>query len=282
MIRSKYSLHFFLYCLISLSLFPVTALCGEGEKNNEPKSAIIEASKSKAKELGYNPIAVYMKEKGGSLSITGGARLHVENNRQTFVEGDMVINVGELPVSFADFPLLDSFTPSDKIILLKNEYAVLKGGKFTKQTEKINAGEINQPKISSKAGNPTVMTITGIITNLEEAKKCIANDSYLQLVYFPPDGKLSVTADSKGREKYVSDLPRMDFPSNGTFSFSAKSLKPGKYIIVVQLMECLGLTSGGSNMLARKNTKQIAFIDIPKESKNLAKLELGEVFIPVP
>jgi hypothetical protein len=282
MIRSVRSLHFVLYFLIAALFLPGTVLCDEGGKNYQPENAVIEASKEKAKELGYNPIPVYMKEGDDGLSITGGAILQVKNFRQTFVEGDMVINVGELSVPFVNFPLLDDFNAPRKIILSKGEYAVLKDGQFAKQTGKIKVAEAKHPQNPVKRGDTTTITITGRITNIKKAKEFIAHDSYLQLVCLPPGGKLGGTTDNKGREKYDSDLPKIDFPSNGDFTLTVKNLEPGKYIIAAQLLESFGLGKGGSNILAIRKTKQIAIIDIPDESKDSVKFELDEVFLPVP
>lgn len=127
MIRSRCLCHFCLYLLIASLLFPVTALCGETEKKYEPDKAIIEASKKTAKELGYNPIPVFVKKKGGSNFVTGGVRLSIRNGRLAFVDGDMVINVGQLAVTVAD------------VTLSKCEYAVVKGGKLVKQAGRITA-----------------------------------------------------------------------------------------------------------------------------------------------
>lgn len=282
MIRSGRSLHFVIYFFITSLLFPVAVLCAESGINYQPEKAIIEASKEKAKELKYNPIPVYMKEKDNGLYITGGAILQIKNSRQTFVEGDMVINVGELPVPFANFPLLDNFNAPGKIILSKGEYAVLKDGQFAKQVGKIKMVEAKHPQNPGMRGNTTTITITGSIINIEKAKEFIAHDSYLQLVYLSPDGKLGGTTDDRGREKYDSDLPRIDFPSNGDFTLSVKNLGAGKYIVAAQLLESFGLGRGGSNILATRKTKQIAIVDITEESKDSVKYELGEVFIPIP
>jgi len=77
----------------------------------------------------------------------------------------------------------------------------------------------------------TAITITGIITNLEKAKKYITNDSYLQIVFLPSDGKVSMRTDGQGRMTYDSELARIDIPSTGAFTFERVSLKPGRYII---------------------------------------------------
>lgn len=120
-------LYSYLVCvLIVLFLFPSNAICGDKEEEKyKPDQALVQASFKKAKELGHNPIPMYVEKEGGNIIITGGAMMSIRNNRQTCVENDMVINVGEFSLPVADFNLL------------KGEYAVVKGGKFVKQAGKI-------------------------------------------------------------------------------------------------------------------------------------------------
>ena len=102
------------------------ALVGnEAEKKYEPDQALVKASFKKAKELGHNPIPVFVKKKGGNIIITGGVMMSIRNGRQTWVENDMLINVGEFSIPVGDFKVS------------KGEYAIVKGNKFVKQAGKI-------------------------------------------------------------------------------------------------------------------------------------------------
>ena len=121
-------LYSYLVCvLIVLFLFPSNAICGDKEEKYKPDQTLVQASFKKAKELGHNPIPMYVEKEGGDIIITGGAMMSIRNGRQTCVENDMIINVGEFPLPVADFNLL------------KGEYAVVKGGKFVKQSGKITS-----------------------------------------------------------------------------------------------------------------------------------------------
>lgn len=113
--------------LITSFVLTGTALCAEGEKKVEPDQALIQAAKTKAKELGYNPIPVYVEKEGGTIIITPGVMLHFKNNQTTYLEGDMVINVGSFPIS----------GPGSEFTLAKGEYMIVKDGKFVKQTESV-------------------------------------------------------------------------------------------------------------------------------------------------
>ena len=108
--------------LIVILVLPLNADCEEKKEDKyKPDKALVDACFKKAKELGYNPIPVYRTEEGGGIAITGGVKLTIRNGRQTFVENDMVINVGEFPIPVSDFEIS------------KGEYAVLKAGKWVKQ-----------------------------------------------------------------------------------------------------------------------------------------------------
>ena len=124
----KFPYVYLVYALVVLFLFPSNVICGDKkEEKYKPDQALVQASFKKAKDLGHNPLPMYVEKEGGNIIITGGAMMSIRNNRQTCVENDMVINVGEFP-----FPVSD-------IKLLKGEYAVVKNGKFVKQAGKITS-----------------------------------------------------------------------------------------------------------------------------------------------
>jgi hypothetical protein len=116
-------LSFFMVCfLIVVFAFPFNAICEDKKvEKYKPDKALVDESFKKAKGMGYNPIPVYMVEEGGSIAITGGVKLTIRNGRQTFVENDMIINVGEFPIPVSDHNIS------------KGEFAVMKAGKWVKQ-----------------------------------------------------------------------------------------------------------------------------------------------------
>lgn len=122
-------LYVYLACvLIVLFLVSSNAVCGDkSEEKYKPNQTLVQAAFKKAKELGHNPIPMYVVKEGGNIFITAGVMMSIRNGQQTCVENDMVINVGEFP-----FPVAD-------IKLLKGEYAVVKNGKFVKQAGKITS-----------------------------------------------------------------------------------------------------------------------------------------------
>jgi hypothetical protein len=89
-----------------------------------PNKELIDAAMKKGKDLGHNPFAV--KNVDGNNYVVAGV-IKGERGQITFSENDMITNVGEDPFLFDGFELL------------KGEYAVVKGGKFVKQSGKITS-----------------------------------------------------------------------------------------------------------------------------------------------
>jgi len=138
--------YFCLVCLlVVLFLFSSNAISADkSEEKYKPDQALVQASFKKAKELGHNPIPMYVEKEGGNIFIAAGVMMSIRNGRQTCVENDMVINVGEFP-----FPVSD-------IKLFKGEYAVVKNGKFVKQAGKITAeAVVKNGKFVKQAGKIT-------------------------------------------------------------------------------------------------------------------------------
>ena len=114
--------------LIVVSITPSIVFCGDKSgENYKPNEALVQAAFKKAKELGHNALPMYVEKEGGNNITMGGTTKSIRNGRQTCVENDMVINVGEFP-----FPVGD-------LKLLKGEFAVVKDGKFVKNTKKITS-----------------------------------------------------------------------------------------------------------------------------------------------
>ena len=124
---------------------------------------------------------------------------------------------------------------------------------------------------------PKGITITGEITNLEQATDHLADDSYLQLVFLPPDGQLGGRTDEKGRLFYTSELSRIPIPSDGVFTFWAESLDPGSYLIAAQLLN----NSFGMNPLLVKDGEYVT-VEIPQNPELPLTIDVGEVTIPLP
>ena len=125
------------------------------------------------------------------------------------------------------------------------------------------------------------ITIKGTIANLDRAEKFISRDTYLQLISFPKNNQVSFETDKRGRTKYSSNLAKIDLPPNGVFSFNLKELKPGRYLIVIQLMEAAAMSRGVSPILFSKESNQPASIDIT-ELSHKTTIDLGQVIIRVP
>ena len=119
------SLHVLLVALVLIVLMMPNAYCDDKGEKYKPDQKLVQAAKKKAEELGYNPIPMFVESEGGNIMITGGAMLSIRNGRQTYVEKDMIINVGEFPIPVQGFKIN------------KGEYAVVLGGKFVKQDGKI-------------------------------------------------------------------------------------------------------------------------------------------------
>jgi hypothetical protein len=124
---------------------------------------------------------------------------------------------------------------------------------------------------------PMGITVTGEITNLEEAIDHLADDSYLQLVFLPPDGQLGGRTDEKGRVFYTSELSRIPIPSDGVFAFGAESLDPGSYLIAAQLLN----NSFGMTPLLVKDEEYVT-AEIRQNAELPLTIDVGEVTIPLP
>ena len=125
---------------------------------------------------------------------------------------------------------------------------------------------------------PMGITITGVITNLEDAEQgYLAEDSYLQLVRVPADGQLRGTTDDQGRLAYDSELAQIPIPHDGVFTFQVESLKPGIYIIAAQLLRN---SSFWTPLLVRE--AEYVKVEIPQDANLPLGFDLGEVTIPLP
>jgi hypothetical protein len=120
----------------------------------------------------------------------------------------------------------------------------------------------------------TVVTITGVITNIKEVKRHIPKKAYLQLIFVPPSGKMQGVISEGGGILLYSNLPQLPVPANGIFAFKVPTMKPGEYRVAIQ-----ELPQGSKlhNILAKGNRE--AVIEMPKDAKLPLTIDLGEVTI---
>ncbi len=221
----RYSFLFFV-----LILFCPSILIGRNldNKNMVPDQTIIEKSKITAMSLGLNPIPVYIEEEKGEIVFTGGASLTIRDGQYTYIENDMVINVGKLSVPFADFHLLTG------------EYAVVKSGRFIKQTNKIIT------KKSFKKSN-YYNNIEAIRSNEQKtyAGQKIALDFY--------------NTDIKNIFRILQEASGKDFAVandvEGTVTISIKNPTPWDQILDIILeMNDLQMTMNNNIIVIKKNS----------------------------
>ena len=130
----------------------------------------------------------------------------------------------------------------------------------------------SQAAPSNKAG---IVTIKGVVTNLAEGKERITGDTYLQLVFLPPDGKLGVRVEA-GRISFTSSLQKVSMPTKGPFSFEGNGLGPGTYAVAVQKY---AFSNDGWHPFLRKDGKPL---EIKISDSTPSVLDVGEVTLPVP
>lgn len=123
------------------------------------------------------------------------------------------------------------------------------------------------------------ITILGLITNLEDAERYLAEDSYLQLVRFPADGRLSCTTDGQGWLTYDSELAQIPIPHDGVFNFQVESLESGTYLIAAQRARNV---VGSMSLSLLVKEAELVTVEIPQDADLPFSLDLGEVYIPVP
>jgi hypothetical protein len=121
-----------------------------------------------------------------------------------------------------------------------------------------------------------VIIIKGVITNLDDGKDRIKDDTYLQLVFVPPDGKVPMQV-SAAKVIYPSSLPKISVPATGPFSFECRGLRPGTYLVAVQRYQ--SPNESWRPFLHRGQT--IASIVIPKDSPSPV-INMGNVTLPLP
>lgn len=123
------------------------------------------------------------------------------------------------------------------------------------------------------------VTIKGKILNMDEARKYLHPDCFLQLVRLGKNGGISMKTDARGRLVYESKLAHVEMPKSGAFSISTSGLEAGEYIVVVQNLD--PFPGYATTLFRRKGETQALKIHVPQDTKD-STLELGEVCFPVP
>jgi hypothetical protein len=132
---------------------------------------------------------------------------------------------------------------------------------------------------SNKGGESHDIRIHGTITNINTLLGYAGEDSYLQLVYLPPDGSVNFTTDGQGRFAYTSDLPSIDIPESGSFAFTVDNLFSGDYFIAPQLLESYDYLSKGGPIFLKSPT-QLYIFEIPEGYTPPLDIAAGNIMMP--
>jgi hypothetical protein len=134
---------------------------------------------------------------------------------------------------------------------------------------------------STKKQQKSQIVIFGKITNIEQAKKFLNEDSFLVL-YNADQGIKAVL--KVGGIWLVPDenSVKTKLLDEGNFRFEMTSLDPGQYIILIQPVK--GFTTGNASMalVVDENTKKTIQIKYPFETENQMQFDLKNVLLQVP
>ena len=113
MFRSMFKLLVFvsIFNLIAMPLYSFA-------EDNQFDQKLVDAGKQKAKQMDHNPVCIFVN-KNGNIVITQSL-FTIKNSQVTFVDGDMVINVGKDDATIWG------------TILKEGEYGIIKNGKLEK------------------------------------------------------------------------------------------------------------------------------------------------------
>ena len=114
-----------------------THVPGKEAKTKEPDKRVIALGKDKADQLGYNPIYVFMNDRG-TISLAGGSKFTIKNDRWALEKGDMLINCGQEPVK------------ADDLVLMKGEYALVNEDGLKKGERNLISHDIEKDVDESK------------------------------------------------------------------------------------------------------------------------------------
>jgi hypothetical protein len=128
---------------------------------------------------------------------------------------------------------------------------------------------------------PTGINISGVITNLEQARPYLTEASYLQLVAL---GKVTFIFPADGGVLLKSDLAQIPIPSDGVFNFQLDSLEPGKYFVAAQKFTPRNWTRMNAMVLAKEggNPESVVIVELPENVTLPFIFDMGEVGIILP
>jgi len=138
------------------------------------------------------------------------------------------------------------------------------------------------PQLPTPTPTPSGINISGVITDLDEAKLYLLEGSYLQLV--PGSGRVTFVFPADGLVYVESDLAQIPIPSDGIFNFQLDSLEPGEYFVAAQRFTPRNWTKMNAMVLAKEggNPKSVVIVGIPENVALPFIFDMGKVFIILP
>jgi hypothetical protein len=139
------------------------------------------------------------------------------------------------------------------------------------------------PPSPAPTPTPSGIRISGAITNLDEARQYLVEDSYLQLVRMS-DGEVTFVFPQDGLVFVQSDLAQIPIPSDGAFAFQLDSLAAGKYFVTAQRFTPRNWTKMNAMVLAREGGEpaSVVVVEIPEGVTLPFVFDMGEVVIILP
>jgi hypothetical protein len=130
---------------------------------------------------------------------------------------------------------------------------------------------------------PSGINISGVITNLDEARPYLTEASYLQLVVASDEVTFMLDASFK-EVRLDSHLAKIPIPPDGVFSFQVENLEAGKYFVTAQKFNPADMFNFHAMVLARVAGKpeSIVIIEIPENVTLPFSFDMGEVVIILP
>jgi len=112
----KFSLYVLIFGLVNIPFYSFA-------ENKQFDQNLVNAGKQKARKMKHNPVCIYV-DKSGTVYITQ-SKFAIRNNQATFIDGDMVINVGKENATVWGVNLTTA------------EYGIVKNGKLEKSNDPI-------------------------------------------------------------------------------------------------------------------------------------------------
>jgi hypothetical protein len=127
------------------------------------------------------------------------------------------------------------------------------------------------------------VSISGVITNLDEARPYLTEASYLQLVDIS-DGEVTFVYPREGGVLLESELAQIPIPPDGIFSFQVDRLEPGEYFIAAQKFNPRDWMRHNAMVLAKEagDPKSVVMIEIGDDVALPFRFDMGEVVMILP